>query len=232
MEFRNYWFESGTPTFLIKLIRQQQYNIQQLENLELDELAFSSYEVGRLNIVPLLFQTGYLTIKNYDRESRLYRLDYPNFEVENAFLRYLLAEFSTLENGSAGGQLLIQALKAADFERFFQILNSFFAGIPYDIQIRQERYYQTIFFLIFKIIGLEVSAEVRTSQGRIDAVIELDEGVFLFEFKLGGKVEDALQQIQERAYFVPYLSKSTLIHLVGVTFGMQEGITNWKVESI
>ena len=232
--FANYWFETGTPTFLIKLIRERNYDVKQIDTLEMDELSFGSYEIEDLKVVPLLFQTGYLTIKGYEKETGLYRLYYPNYEVEHAFLRHLLSSFSQVENGLAGGYLwkLVAALEDKAFDRFFEILDVFFAEIPYDIQIRKERYYQTIFYLIFKLIGLKVDAEVRTSRGRIDAVVELEAGIFIFEFKLEASEDDALKQIKEMEYFERYRLKGKVINLIGVRFDTEKrGIAGWQIEA-
>ena len=231
-DFRNHWFESGTPTFLIELLKRRGYDVRELEELQVDELAFSSYEVEDLRPVPLLLQTGYLTIKGYDPESRLFTLSYPNFEVENAFLRHLLSTFSGAENGVLGGTLwqLSTALREREWERFFELLQGFFAAIPYDIQLSQERYYQTVFYLIVKLLGLQVGVEVRTHRGRIDAVMELAEGVFVFEFKVGGTAAAALAQIAERGYVDPYRLCGKPIYSIGVVFGGEErGIVDWQV---
>ncbi|NHZ71783.1 MAG: AAA family ATPase [Aquificales bacterium] len=231
-EFRNYWFESGTPTFLIKLLKNRNYDVRQLDHLEVNELAFSSYEIDTLQIVPLLFQTGYLTIKGYDPQSRLYTLSYPNFEVEHAFLYYLLGAFGSVDHTISGGYLwkLIRALQSQDLDRFFEVLNIFFADIPYDIQLKQEKYYQTIFYLLFKLMGLEIEAEARTSHGRIDAVVDTPDTLFLFEFKLDGSAEKALAQIQEREYFARYLDRAKPLTLVGVNFSAKtRSVADWQI---
>ena len=222
-QFQNFWFATGTPTFLLQLIQEQAYDLRQLESLSLTELGFNSYEIERLKIVPLLFQTGYLTIKSYDARRRLYQLSYPNFEVENAFSQYLLEGFSDIEQGSTGSYLwqLIDALQTNDLHTFFNTLNIFLANIPYDIQIKREKYYQTIFYLVFKLLGFEIEAEARTSRGRIDAVIVLQKRIFLFEFKLDGQVDKALTQIRERDYFIRYQGMGKPISLVGVNFHPQ-----------
>jgi len=236
-DFRNYWFETGTPTFLIKLLREREYDVQELEHLQVNELSFSSYEVEDLSVLPLLVQTGYLTIKGYDPQRRLYTLSYPNREVEDAFVRYLVGEFSAVRKERADTYVwqMIDALQEADFEHFFEVLQVFFAGIPYDIQIRQERYYQTIFYLIFKLMGLQVQAETRTSRGRIDALVELDAGVYIFEFKLegAGSVQDALAQIRERGYAGPYRGTEKPVYAIGAVFGLKErGVIDWAVEEL
>jgi hypothetical protein len=231
--FANFWFESGTPTFLLKLIQGSGYDVAQLDRLVVDELTFSSYELDRLEVLPLLVQAGYLTIKAYDREAQLYRLGYPNYEVEQAFLSYLLADFSQVGGGLAGGHLaqLAQALRARDFALFFDVLGVFFAGIPYDIQLPQERYYQTIFYLVFKLLGLRVSAEVRSSRGRTDMVLELADAVYLFEFKLDAGAAEALDQIKQRGYAAPYRGGGRPVYLVGVAFDRSRRVlADWQVE--
>ncbi|MEA3310100.1 MAG: PD-(D/E)XK nuclease domain-containing protein, partial [Chloroflexota bacterium] len=232
--FANYWFETGTPTFLIKLIREQKYDIQLMENLVVDELAFSSYEIGNLSVIPLLFQTGYLTIQSYEPAARLYKLYYPNYEVANAFSRYLLNSFVTGEPGLTGGYLwrLAEALNTQDFDTFFAVLRIFLASIPYDIQLPREKYYQTIFYLLFKLIGLQIGAEVRTNRGRIDAVVETEGGVFIFEFKLDGSPETALAQIRARGYAEQY-GDCDAVYLIGVEFGTAErNVAAWQVEQL
>lgn len=219
-DFRNYWFESGTPTFLIKLIKARNFALSELTDLRLEEIAFTSYEIERLDVLPLLFQTGYLTIKDYDPQRNVYTLGYPNYEVENAFMSWLLGAFSEIEQALSTSHLwrLIDALLARDLPSFFSTLHIFFAQIPYDLQVQREQYYQTIFYLIFTLIGLRVSAEKRTNQGRIDTVVELNNDVYLFEFKLDGSEATALQQIKDKGYADAYLGRGKTIHLVGVNF--------------
>ena len=180
-QFSNYWFESGTPTFLIKLLHQKNYDVQQLENLQLGELAFSTYDIERLAILPLLFQTGYLTIKGYNPEGRRYELYYPNEEVENAFLTYLLDAFSYQEQALSEANVwrLIDALRLHDLDEFFKVLKVFFANIDYDLHLKNEKYYQTIFYLIFMLMGVKIQAEVKTNEGRIDTVIELADHIYI-----------------------------------------------------
>lgn len=147
----------------MKLIKERSYDIRQLDTLELTELGFSTYELESLDIIPLLFQTGYLTIKKIT-ERRLYKLGYPNREVENAFLTHLLSAFNTAPKGLNEGYLwkLIDALTVKDFPQFFAVLTVFFANIPYDLHLAQEKYYQTIFYLIS--FGYWASMRMRKSR--------------------------------------------------------------------
>ena len=233
-EFRNYWFESGTPTFLVKLIKERSYDVTELDQLQADELSFSTYEIENLDVLPLLFQTGYLTIKDYDPETQFYTLSYPNYEVEHAFMRHLLSAFSETTPGVSGSSLqkLVRALQQKDLVQFFEILDAFLAGIDYRLHIKQERYYQSIVYLIFKLIGLQIQAEVRTSRGRIDAVVELEDTIYIFEFKIDSSEEEALTQIKEKGYADPYRTLGKAITLIGVNFDTSErGIAGWQTET-
>ena len=181
------------------------------------------------------FKTGYLTIKSYDSEKRLYRLSYPNYEVEIAFLERLLNAFGRYQAGFSEGHLwrMVDALRAGDLEAFFEILKVFFANIPYDIQLPYEKYYQTIFYLIFALIGLRIDAEKRTQRGRIDTVIEFDDQIYLFEFKLNDSAAAALAQIHQKGYADGYRHQAKTLHLVGVGFDSeQRSISDWILEAI
>lgn len=233
--FSNFWFESGTPTFLIRLIQSRNYDVEEISGRRIDETSLSTYDIDNLQLIPLLLQTGYLTIKSYSRETRLYTLGYPNFEVEDAFLGHLLSDITSVETAITPDYIwqIINALKANELDKFFTVLKVFFAQIDYTIQVRQEKYYQTIFYLIFKLIGLRTQAEVTTDRGRIDAVIELDDAIYLFEFKLDGNAQAALDQIIQKEYFVGYLDKGKTLYLVGVNFDVEShSVSEWKVETL
>ncbi|HMZ62026.1 MAG TPA: PD-(D/E)XK nuclease domain-containing protein, partial [Leptospiraceae bacterium] len=204
--------------------------------IKAEEISFSTYEVDRLDIIPLLFQTGYLTLKGYDPERLLYTLDYPNFEVKNSFLQYFVRGYTNSIFQESKLYDLIDSLRERNFENFFIILRSIFASIDYDLHIPQEKYYQTVFYLIFTLIGLRVSAEVKTNIGRIDAVIEDGGGIFLFEFKFTGTKEDALAQIRQNKYFEKYLSsagsqKNGSIYLFGAEF-KDRNVGEWVMETV
>jgi hypothetical protein len=233
--FSNFWFETGTPNFLIDLIRQEQYDVRDLEQLYVRELGFSTYELDRLPVVPLLFQTGYLTLKDYEPDTQRYTLGYPNAEVEQAFMTYLLASFSDVDRSLGDNYLwqLLDALEVVDLDRFFLILQTFFANIDYGLYIQQEKYYQTIFYLIFMLLGFRAQAEVQTNQGRVDAVVELSNHIFLFEFKLDGSEEDALQQVKDRTYYQKYQLRGKPMTLIGANFSSTERqVVKWKHETL
>jgi len=217
-DFENYWFESGTPTFLIDLIIGSQFDVPSLQHLTVGQQAFASYEIGNLSPIALLYQTGYLTIK--ELEGRLYTLGFPNLEVEDSFLNYLSEAYSKVPKELTENYLdkLIRALDSADMPMFFETLKVFFANIPYTLNISLEKHYQTIFYIIFTLLGLRIQAEVVTNKGRIDIVIELADSIYLFEFKLNGTKEQALDQIKSNDYVQKYQGTTKQIILVGVEF--------------
>ena len=229
-QFKPHWFETGTPTFLINLIKQNNYQVQDWEQLLISELSFCSYEIEKLQIIPLLFQTGYLTIADYRSEDGLFVLDYPNHEVEQSFKLWLLDAFSYVDKELASSHLyyLTQALKQNNLKDFFTQLRIFFANIPYDLQIAREKYYQTVFHLILTMVGMSLDSEVKTSDGRIDAVIQTTTDIYIFEFKLDGSATQALQQIIDKEYALKYQSAGKTIHLVGVEFNHEtRNIGEW-----
>ena len=229
-EFGNYWFESATPSFLIKLIKEKNFDLTGLDGLNISESAFSSYEIENLKIIPILFQTGYLTIAGYNKERMEYTLAYPNFEVKNSMTEYLAEAYSFVEREFVHGYAwkLIDALCEHDFESFFETLRIFFANIPYDLHINKEKYYQTIFYLVFSLIGLKVEAEVKTNMGRIDAVI-IDKDIYIFEFEFNGDKNKALKQIRDKKYFEKFKGKDKEIYLFGVEFA-DRNVGEWIVE--
>ena len=231
-EFSNYWFETGTPSFLINLLKKNRYDLQGVQGRTLTETAFSTYEIERLDALPLLVQTGYLTITEARRRDlrTFYRLGFPNREVEEAFSTWLAAAYSEIDRAEAEGALfdIIDSLNAADLETCLLRLRVFFAAIPNEIQLRHEKYYQTIFFTLFTLIGQEIDAEVSTNVGRIDAVAQTDSHIYVFEFKLQGTAEQALDQIREKRYFEKYLADGREIVLVGAAFDPEtRNIEHW-----
>ncbi|MBW2740308.1 MAG: ATP-binding protein [Deltaproteobacteria bacterium] len=228
--FSNYWFESATPSFLIKLMKEKDLDLKRLDGIKVDESAFSSYEIENLKVVPILFQTGYLTITDYGKERMEYTLAYPNFEVKNSMTKCLAEAYSFVERELVHGYAwnLIDELRGHDFDTFFDTLRIFFANIPYDLHIKGEKYYQTVFYLIFSLIGLKVEAEVKTNKGRIDAVI-IDKDIYIFEFKFDGDKDQALNQIKDKKYFEKYQGKGKKIYLFGVEFA-DRNVGEWVVE--
>ena len=218
-QFDPYWFETGTPSFLIRLMER---NPVTLDDIEVSQTSFSVYEPDKPALMSLLYQTGYLTIKGtrQEGEERVYRLGCPNYEVRKAFSESLSVEFSHLdafEHSSLLNQMLA-ALRSDDVNDMLDALSCFFANIPANITVKREKYYQTLFYAVFVLIGARTFAECWTNRGRVDAVVETPCGIYVFEFKLDGSAEAALTQIKERGYHEKYLRRGKKVTLVGAAF--------------
>lgn len=233
--FRNFWFTSGTPTFLIQLIRRNKSEIREFENTAVESYTFDSYEIENMNIEALLFQTGYLTIKKVTIEDReeTYHLSYPNKEVRDSFLTYLLGEFSQKDMSFSSRFLkrINELVKAGDMDGFIREIKTLFAAIPYHIFIGdREAYYHSIIYLILKLSGADVRCKVPTNTGRIDAVLETGNKIYIMEFKLGSEHE-ALEQIKKMKYYEKYLGSGKEVFLVGLGFDLeQRNVGNYLLE--
>ena len=216
--FSNHWFKTATPTFLIELIRKQEY--VELDGIEVSESAFDSFDLDHLNLTALLFQTGYLTVKKYNRDTRLYTLGYPNREVKESMLEYLIHAFSRSDLLQVRSLTLsvIKALRKEDMALLRDLLNNLFRSLPYQLQEQGERFYHATIHLFFKYAGLEVRSEESTALGRSDVVVALQDKVYCFEFKLNKSPEEALEQIKQRGYLDTYRSTGKKLIAVGVNF--------------
>ncbi len=232
-KFRNYWFQTGTPTFLINRLKAGEYNLASVAQQKVDEGIFDSTEPEKMGISAILLQTGYLTIKDY--QNGLYELGFPNKEVEQSFCRTILTDYSNTESGQARPHIteLSEALNHYQLDAFFTKLRYFFAGVPYTITLKQEKYYQSLLFVIFKLLGFNVEAEVTTNIGRIDCVIQTAARVYVIEFKLKGTKEEALQQIKDKHYTQKYQDLEKQVVLLGVEFNHNErNIGGWIEETL
>lgn len=233
--FDNYWFQTGTPTFLVELLQASDYDLRELiDGVEVKASGFSEYRVDSQNPVPLLYQSGYLTIKDYDREFRNYTLCFPNEEVEYGFVNFLVPFYTSVTDDRTGFYIerFVRELRVGEIDAFMERLRSFFAGIPYELNDKTERHYQVIFYIVFTLMGQFCDAEVRSARGRADAVVKTGDYIYIFEFKLNGNVDDALQQIDDRGYLIPYTAADRTLVKVGVSFDATErNIGEWKVVS-
>jgi hypothetical protein len=231
----NYWFRTGTPTFLAEALQTKGFELKLLtEGIKVNEESVTNYRLDRGNMVPLLYQSGYLTIKAYDRTSRLYTLGYPNEEVEYGFLNELLPFYSPWVKEDQGFFVyqFIEDLQSNDVDAFMNRLRSFFAEIPYELNDKTERHYQTLFYLVFRLMGQFARAEVRSAAGRSDMVIITRDAVFVFEFKLSGNgsAADALKQIDDKGYLIPYSASGRKLIKVGAVFDpLKRTLGEWRV---
>ena len=223
-EFGNYWFQTGTPTFLVELLKESDYDLRLLmDGIETAASAFTEYRADRKNPIPLIYQSGYLTIKDYDRDVLLYTLGFPNDEVRYGFLNFLVPYYTGVTDDETGFHIakFMRELRSGDVDAFMERLKVFFAGIPYELSNNTERHYQAIFYVVFTLLGQFVQAEVRSARGRADAVVQTKDAVYVFEFKLNGSAEDALKQIDERGYLIPYVLDGRRLVKVGVNFSKE-----------
>jgi hypothetical protein len=234
--FGNHWFATATPSFLLKLLRAQQVPAYELERIEADTTFLDSADVNQVGIHSLLFQTGYLTVKAVHQSEwgePLYTLGYPNYEVAQAFQRYLLADYLNLATGRISTSILgrlQKSLQAQDVETFIQVLQTVFASIPNTLFLTQEAYYHSVVYLILNLLGFTIDVEQLTNRGRIDAVLELPKAIYIIEFKLS-TAAIALQQIRERKYALAYLQRGKPVILLGIAIDpAQRNVADWQTE--
>ena len=231
--FENYWFASGTPTFLAEMLKKTHYDLRELDGLEVTAASLTDDRADVNNPVPMIYQSGYLTIKGYDTEVRLYKLGYPNDEVKYGFLNFITPFYTSLDESKAPfyiGQF-VKELRAGDVEAFLTRLRAFFADFPYELNDKTERHYQVVFYLVFKLLGQFINAEVQSALGRADAVVKTANAVYVFEFKLNGTAEEALAQINNRGYLIPYTTNGCRIVKIGAEFSKEErNLSRWLVE--
>jgi hypothetical protein len=225
LHFSYYWFQTGTPTYLVRELQKTGFDLREFAGgLTVPALALSDYSVNGGSPVPILYQSGYLTIQDYNRRFDSYTLGFPNGEVEYGFLNSLLPHYMPrspdCQDFFAGN--FIKDLQAGDVDGFMNRLKAFFAGIPYELNDKTERHYQTLFYLVFRLMGQYAEVEQRGSQGRADAVVRTADTVYLFEFKLAGEtrnpVEAALRQIDGKGYLIPWTASGKKLVKVGAVF--------------
>lgn len=233
-DFQNYWFKSGTPSFLVKLIKKNGMKYAGTEPVLAVQEELEDFNIQTLPVKTILYQAGYLTISKYLKTDGDYELDFPNREVREALLRYLLIsmtyiDFSVAKNIS---RKLQRALQEEDFAELKTALYDFYVNIPYTITIENEKYYQTIFFLVFRQLGFNIDVEVTTNIGRIDVTIELPNKIYIIEFKVNQSSGKALKQIEEKKYYEKFIGGSKKVILVGINFDMKKrNITELEAKS-
>ncbi len=222
-EQHNYWLETGTPTFLIPLLRKQYRSLDNLKTVELSSEALGTVEVADIPAITLLYQTGYLTISGYDELAKLYTLDFPNAEVKDTFNKYLLMSLSQTNLPTIESTIsqLKHALNDTNMPLFCTILQSLFAHIPYSLDAKDEQFYHKFFQLLCNLFAIDAQSEVLTDKGRIDMVATTATHIFIFEFKLHADAQAALTQVEEKRYYEKYLLSNKKVGLVGISFALE-----------
>ena len=233
-EFGNYWFQTGTPTFLVKSLQKADYDLRTLmDGVESSAINFSEYRADTDNPIPLIYQSGYLTIKDFDNRFKIYTLGFPNDEVRYGFLNFLIPFYTPITDDKKNFYIgkFIQELEEGKVDAFMKRFESFFADFPYELNDRTERHYQVVVYLIFKLMGQFTQAEVHSAKGRADAIVQTPDYVYVFEFKLDGTAEEALRQINEKGYAEPFKSDNRKVLKVGVEFSAEtRNVKRWLVE--
>lgn len=241
--FKNYWFATGTPSFLFDLLKKNSLTLLDVANPTLSDDSFNTFDVTELaregvpveRIQQMLYQTGYLTLDEPRRiGSGLYRTRFPNHEVELSFVKYLLSVYTKRQPDSYSIKIREAAIKG-DTESMMETLISFFSGLPYDIQVPAEKYYQNIIYTILVICGMNVDTEISTNTGRIDAVLDTGKHLYIMEFKLDKDVDAALKQIEDKRYTEIFLmaakEKRQTVHRLGINFSYSRNdrnIVEWR----
>lgn len=244
MAMRNYWFSTGTPTYLIRLLQHNHEQINELTGKYYKPSMFVDYKADVEQPLPMIYQSGYLTIKEYSRETERYLLDFPNNEVREGFLsllaaRYLKPQKEEVTNWVADSILL---LRQGDTEAFCNSLTSFLSSIPYDSHDSlkdlkmTEKHFQYTFYLLLRLMGVYCQAihcEDRQSYGRVDCILEMKDYIYIFEFKMAGSPQEALAQIEEKGYAKPYLTDPRKVICVGMNFSSDtRTVEDWMSQEV
>lgn len=230
--FENAWFASGTPTFLAEMLRKTDFDLRDLDGIEVSSASLSDDCADIHNPIPMIYQSGYLTIKKYDPQFGLYTLGFPNEEVKYGFLNFVAPFYTPVASTDTAFYIgkFVRELTSGDVEAFLERLRCFFADFPYELNTKTERHYQVVFYLVFKLMGQFTEAEVRSARGRADAVVKTADYTYVFEFKLDGSAEAALQQIEEKGYSFPYGADGRKLVKVGVSFDAeQRNLGEWLI---
>ncbi len=238
MEFGDYWFETGTPSYLVELLKRTHYDLYEMANSETDADTLNSIDAASKNPVPVIYQSGYLTIKDYAPRFGIYKLGFPNLEVEEGFVKYLLPFYTSVSTAKTPFEIgcFVQEVESGNYDAFFRRLQSFFADTPYEVIAGQkperdtELHYQNVLFIVFRLVGLYTRVEYHTSNGRIDLVLQTDRYIYIMEFKLDGTAEEALRQIEEKQYALPFAGDGRKLFKIGVNFSSKtRNIERWVV---
>ena len=228
-----YWFGSGTPSFLLKLLDKYHVNLASLEGQEAVLSSFDQSTEEMTDALPLLYQSGYLTIKKYEPMFREYTLGIPNKEVRDGLLNSLIPHYVNPRRSDNDAFLLgfCKAVYRNDIEAALEHMRTYMATIPYDLENHSEKHYQTIFYLMFSFLNIYIRTEVKSAIGRADAVMHMPDTIYVFELKVDKSAEEALAQIDEKGYMLPYHAEGKRLVKVGISFdSTQRTISDWKIK--
>lgn len=232
LKFKEYWFETGTPTFLVQVMKETDYDVTRLSDEEIDAPSLMDVDTVYHNPIPLLYQSGYLTIKGFDPEFGMYHLGFPNREVRLGFFNFLVKYYtpSRTDSGMMLVSKMLKDIRSGNAEGFMQRLEALFAKTSYQIQGDVEKDFQYAMYIILELMGEYVEVERATSNGRIDILIQTKEYVYIIEIKINDTVDAALQQIEDKGYARRFADDKRKIFKIGVRFSSENRcIEDWKV---
>jgi len=236
-QFNNYWFSTGTPTFLIERAKIDKVNIEEIENKRVGIEIFESFDITNIDFISLLFQTGYLTITSLDVSRGICVLNYPNKEVRKSFLIHIASRYLNTEvtNVRPLYNDMLDMLRNGKIEEMIKIIKSMISKIPYQLHIPSEAYYHSMFYIIFDLMGIEMDMEVSTIKGRIDGVIEFKDKIYIIEFKylsenkeVESVLNSAIKQIKTKEYYIPYINRNKPIKYLAI--GVNREVVEYKIE--
>ena len=229
--FKHYWFATGTPSFLVEVLQRVDYPLDRLTSEDVDAQTLDSVDMLFRDPIPLFFQSGYLTIKDYNPEFRSYRLGFPNEEVEEGFAQFMTAYYY---NGYMGSNFsvrnFVHEVERGEVESFLNRLQAFYADGDYQLTGKLEVYFQNSLLMLFKLMGFYVQVERHTSRGRMDVTIQTRDYIYILELKVDKTADEALQQIEDKQYAAPFAADPRTLYKIGVCFSSTDrGIAEWKI---
>ena len=231
-QFKDYWFETGTPTILVRQLQKTNYPLEEMTKEDVTADTLNSIDIMDENPLPLIFQSGYLTIKGYDKRFDTYTLGFPNREVEEGFTRFLYPYYTpkTLSKSQFSVSQFVRDIDNGNAENFIHRLEALFADGNYQVVGDEEIYFQNTLYVFFKLLGFYVDVERHTSDGRMDILMQTKDYVYILELKVNQTADIALQQIEEKGYAVPFASDPRKLYKIGVNFNsVTRKIDGWKV---
>jgi len=231
-QFRDYWFETGTPSFLVHQLQKTNYRLEEMTEEPLTADTLNSIDIMDENPLPLLYQSGYLTIKDYDLEFKTFLLDFPNREVRDGFIKYLVPFYMPKKNDKSTFDIsnFVREVRSGDAEGFMRRLEAFFANCDYALMGDRELYFHNAMYVFFTLLGLYVEVERHTTNGRMDILIQTKDFIYIFELKIDKSADIALQQIEEKGYARPFAHDSRKLFKIGLNFSTEKRcIDGWKI---
>nr|WP_293730392.1 PD-(D/E)XK nuclease domain-containing protein [uncultured Parabacteroides sp.] len=233
LKFKSYWFNTGTPSFLVKLLKDSNFCLPNLTDEGVTAKTLTDVESFKDNPIAVIYQSGYLTIKGYEERFETYQLGFPNKEVAEGFINYLVPYYTPVKDTESTYYVVnfINDVEKGNPEQFMKRLATMFSDTDYKIVGDAELYFQNAFFIVMRMLGFYTKVERPTSESRMDMVIETKDYVYIVEFKLDGTPEEALKQIEEKGYAKPFAMDSRKLYRIGVNFSLEKRcIDRWIIE--